>query len=258
MMKPLYLYGRALAVRLDGPALRVSQPDCADRWFPLRLLSRVLAGEQTDWSLDALLACARAGICVSFQDGEARLVARVCGVPSERQELAQRLSDLLVRPDGPVLYANWRAGMGRMAARSLARRALLTDYRSITGPELRQLLERAAHDLLAVPAWRALGRELFGQLLPFAADGLHRRGIDLEALTTPEFHLARDLAEILFWDFQLVRLYWVQCRVERTGVCPEPGRAEAVAVFERRRDRCEYLRESLINRLHRWLVALQS
>jgi len=257
-MKPLYLYGTQLSVRLDGPALRVSQPNCSDRWFPLRVLSRVLADEQTDWSLEALLACARAGICVTFQDGDARVVARVCGQPSERQELAQRLSDLLVRPDWPALYANWRAGMDRMAARSIARRACLPDYRTVTAPEMRQLLDKAAHDLLAAPAWYVLGRELFGQLLPFAADGLHRRGIDLDTVTVPDFNPARDFAEILFWDFQLARLYWVQNRVEWHAVCALPTRAEAVALFERRRERCEFLRESLINRFHRWLVALQT
>ena len=258
MMKPLYLYGRELSIRLDGPALRVSQPACSDRWFPLRVLSRVISGEQADWSLEALLACARAGICVTFQDGDAKLVARVSGIPSERQELAQRLNDLLVRPDWAALFANWRAGMDRMAARSIARRACLPDYRSLSAPELRQILERAAHDLLALPAWRVLGRELFGQVLTFAGDGLHRRGVDLEVVTTPYFYLARELTEILFWDFQLVRLYWVQSRVERHGVCELPTRAEAVALFEYRRARCEYLRESLINRLHRWLVGMQS
>lgn len=257
-MKPLYLYGAQLSVRLDGPALRVTQPAHSDRWFPLRLLSRVLADEGIDWSLDALLACARAGICVTFQDGDARPIARVCGAPTERQELAQRLADLLIHPDWQVLYADWRSGMQRMAARSIARRAALPEYRTITGPELHQMLERAARDLLAVPAWRALGRELFGQLLPFCGDGLHRRGIDLELVTTPEFHLARDFAEILFWDFQLVRLRWVEAQVERHGVCREPARAEVVALFESRRERCEFLRESLTNRLHRRLVALQS
>lgn len=257
-MKPLYLYGVDLAVRLDGPALRVSQPDRADRWFPLRLLSRVLADEHTDWSLEALLACARAGICVSFQDGDARLVARVFGQPSERQELSQRLADGLIRPDWPGAYANWLAGMERMAARSIARRAALADYRSITAAEMRQILDQAAHDLLAWPAWHGLGGELFGQLLPFAADGLHGRGLDLESLTTPEFHPARDFARILFWDFQLTRLYWVQAHVERHGSCRMPTRAEAVALFERRRGRLEYLRDSLTNRLHRWLVALQT
>jgi hypothetical protein len=245
-------------VRLDGPALRVSQPNCSDRWFPLRVLSRVLADEQTDWTLEALLACARAGICVSFQDGDARLVARVCGPPSERQELAQRLADLLVRPDWPALYADWRSGMDRMAARSVARRACLPDYRSVTAPEMRQLLDKAAHDLLAAPAWHVLGGELIGQLLRFAADGLHRRGVDLDTVAMPGFQPARDFAEILFWDFQLARLYWVQTRVEWHAACALPTRAEAVALLERRRERCEFLRESLINRFRRWLVALQT
>lgn len=257
-MKPLYLYGANVAVRLDGPALRISQPAAADRWFPLRILSRVLTDERTDWSLDALLACARAGICVTFQDRDTRLIARVCGNPCARQELPQRLADFLVRPDWQVLYANWRSGMERMAARSIARRAMLPDYRSVTAPEMRQLLEKAAHDLLAIPAWRTLGRELFGQLLPFAADGLYQRGLDLDTLTTPAFHLSRDFAELLFWDFQLVRLQWIEARVEARGTCPEPTRAEAVELFEGRQARCEFLRDSLANRLHRWLVGMQS
>ena len=65
--KPLYLHGhQPLAVALDGPALRVTQAESADRLFPLERLSRVVASGEVAWSTEALLACADHGVPVSF------------------------------------------------------------------------------------------------------------------------------------------------------------------------------------------------
>lgn len=67
--KPLYLMPHAgMRVELDGPALRVSVPEQAERLFPLVRLSRVYVQGGALWSTEALLACADRGISVLFAD----------------------------------------------------------------------------------------------------------------------------------------------------------------------------------------------
>lgn len=256
-MKPLYVYRADARVRLDHAALRISVPEGAsDRWVPLRLISRVLSGEKVDWTLEALLACARQGISVTFQDQDCRMIARCFGNPSERQELAQRLADLRFLPDWKNAYLAWVGQMDRVAARSVARRLRLDDYRSITPADLRRMFDLAVRDLLAWPAWQVMRRELHGQLLALAHQVLLDRGIDPEHSETRDLNLPSTFAHILLWDFDLAVYRWIEQRVEAEGACVLPTRAEAVAFFERRGERTASLTQSLVNRFHRWLVAV--
>jgi hypothetical protein len=68
---PLYLAPEGEAwVGLDGPALRVSRLDRAERIFPLRRIARVHTSPRVDSEQAALLACADAGIPVLFGSGQ--------------------------------------------------------------------------------------------------------------------------------------------------------------------------------------------
>ena len=73
--RPLYLDAReATTILLEGPALRIRVSKQAERDVPLRRISRVVTNHRTQFTTDALLACADRGISVVFlsEDGEVR------------------------------------------------------------------------------------------------------------------------------------------------------------------------------------------
>jgi CRISPR/Cas system-associated endonuclease Cas1 len=107
-MRPLYIEGSVgCRVVFDDPALRVVVTDKADQLFPLSRVSRVVCSGVVDWSMSALLACADAGVNVLFLAKNGELRGRWLGQSQQRQLLAQRLVDLLARPDGLGRYENW-------------------------------------------------------------------------------------------------------------------------------------------------------
>jgi len=97
-MKPLYIESADARVRLDGPALRVEASLRAAQWFPLNRLSRVITNHRSEWSTDALLACAQQRIAVCFVATETVRFFEQRSARSERlaQGLINRLHGWLV------------------------------------------------------------------------------------------------------------------------------------------------------------------
>jgi len=115
---PLYLAPAGQTwVGLDGPALRISQPDRAERLYPLRRIGRVHTNQRVDWEQDALLACAEAGIPVLFLDDDGRILARLLGRPGQRDELRGRLIEFLLRPEAAGMLRHWMDQHRHRAAR---------------------------------------------------------------------------------------------------------------------------------------------
>jgi hypothetical protein len=245
-VRPLYLQGSGTAVKRDGPALRVIRPGTAERWFPLRRISQVVSAPHIDWSLDALLACAESRITVSFIDGEGAVLARLVGKPGNRCEL---------RPDWREQYEQWTAAMERMAVRSVIRRTGIAFDRPPSAKELRRLFQDGARGMDQLPAYERIGREVFGLLTGLVTKHLADAGITTELEPMGELNPVTGVSSILFWDFQLARLAWLEDRLRenRLGI---PDRIEIVGFFEARRRRTEHLTRSLLNRLHRWLIEL--
>ncbi len=252
-MKPLYVQGGGTRVERDGPALRVGRAGSAERWFPLRRISQVISAVQVDWSSQALLACAEAGITVSFLDEAGNVVARVMSRPGERVELRQRWTDFLSRPDARPLYEQWLAAMERMAVRSVVRRAGLALDEPPTAKAMRRMFREAAASMDLLFASERIGREVHGLLAALATQRLAEMGI--EETLGDGAGLAADWAAVLFWDFELPRLAWLEDRLQ-DDCLESPDRAEIVAFFEARRARSERLTAGLITRLHRWLIEL--
>ncbi|MBX3628573.1 MAG: CRISPR-associated endonuclease Cas1 [Nitrosomonas sp.] len=121
MMRPLYIDGvSGCRVIWDDPALRIIVPDRADQLFLLSRISRVVCQGGVEWSMQALLACADAGIQLLFLEKNGAIRARWLGQSGERQRLTQRLIDLLSRTDGPAhmqtgccRWKNWRSAVVR-------------------------------------------------------------------------------------------------------------------------------------------------
>ena len=252
-MKPLYLRGADTRVELDAQALRIRVPEKSDAWLPLRRISRVISATQVGWSTEALLACAEHGISVSFLAENGRVVARVSGQPGERDELRQRLADLLDRPGWRDDYILWLAGMEHMAARSLARRAGLSASDRALPRELQQALREQARDQRLLADYEDLGRRLHGLLGGFVTQYLAEAGLSPEWAGWSDLDLGGDFCRILFWDFRLARLVWLNAR--RHGHLPlRPSELELVDFFERRSARTSQLCQGLVNRLHHWLI----
>ena len=228
-------------------------PEQADAWLPLRRISRVVSATCVGWSSEALLACAAEGISVSFLANDGRVVARLTGQPGERDELRQRLADLLDRPGWREDYDLWLTGMEQMAARSLARRAGFPVSELPLPKELQRALREQATDQGLLADYDALGRRVHGLLGGFVTQHLAEAGLGPEWAGWSELDLSGDFSRILFWDFRLSRLAWLNAR-RRQHPPPGPDEVEGIAFFESRSTRTGKLCQGLVNRLHHWLI----
>lgn len=255
-MKPLYVNGTDMQVKLDGPALRVVAPGSADRWFPLQRLSRVVSSHRVEWETSALLACAGEGVTISFLDAEGRLMARCIGRVETHDHLNTRLENFLFRSDWQALYAQWLAAVENMALRSLIRRSGLPMEGSVDAAAVRRLFRTGAASMNALFAYERIGREVHSLLVTLMTQLLTDSRVDVPSFNSADFNPSADLADVLFWDFQLARLRWLEDRLQRFDTVESPTQAEIVQFFEARRERTERLGRGLIHRLHRWLIEL--
>lgn len=248
MMRPLYIDGAfGCRVILDDPALRIIVPDRADQLFPLSRISRVVCQGSVEWSTQALLACADAGIQLLFLEKSGAIRARWLGQSGERQRLTQRLIDLLSRADGPALYANWLLSMEKLAARSCARRISLCDWRERPALELhRQIRQTLGHHGRHRAA--LIQNILYSELLTWLPEcGFER---DNEMLLSMELDLATDLSRLLLWDYYIALL--------EPDAAERGGNALQVMaeLFQQRQERCYKLFRSSINKLHQFLLGV--
>jgi hypothetical protein len=222
--KPLYLHGhQPLAVELDGPALRVSQTESADRLFPLERLSRVVASGEVAWSTEALLACADHDIPVSFLRRDGVLRARVLGRPRGRPpvELHEALEALLEDPGGAGRLQDWLAAQSTRARLALARRLHGAPI-GADGHALREHLRAQARRYAPEEGLRLLDARLAALLATDVARLLGRAGVtwDDPGTAVHGVDLVRGLAEVVAWELQVpkLRYLWHRHRVaERNG-----------------------------------------
>ncbi len=247
-MKPLYVVGKAGAVvEYEEPALRIVMPDQAGQLFPLTRISRVVVSGPVDWNMDALLACADAGICVVFLSTGGAVRARWLGCSSDRQNLLQRLVDLLQRSDAQQRYRDWFASMQRLAVRSTARRLGFSDWRDADAVSLRNWLDGSEIHL-----WKGVDVSLQGLLNSSVLAGLLEYGLDdgSEWLRDENMNLPGDICRLLIWDFYPALLAWQKTHPEL------PDQRALIAFYERRSRRIEHLLRGILNKLHRWLLDL--
>ena len=251
LRKPLYLQGRnGLAVELDGPALRVRQPERAAVFYPLARLARVLSKGAVGWSCEALLACADAGVPVTFLDGDGGVRGYLFGPSSGASELYPCLRACLRRPDGLSRYADWRRAMA-----DHARRVVEQQLRQRGGCPGRVLAWRGLAPVglgvtVAMPD-AALARRLRGVLAGASAQLLVEAGLSAERLAWLEpLNLVDDVAELLVWALAEPVL---------TGTRRDAPEAEwsddrdLAVLVEARREEVFGFGRSLLVRLRQWL-----
>ena len=216
-MKPLYLNGGGVRVQLDGPALRVLQPERAARWFPLARLSRVVASGAVDWSTPALLACAQRGISVTFLDRYGALQGLLLGPGSGDASLAARLDEILSRPDWPARWEDWRRAMARRAQLRMAQRLGLKGS-SVDVRRLKTVLDGWLQRQAGARELPRLEARLRGFVSALVVERLTAAGLDGPRLTgnLQRLGLVQALTELLAWELQAPLVELLQ-RARRGG-----------------------------------------
>jgi hypothetical protein len=257
---PLYLAPEGETwVGLDGPVLRVSQPQRADRLFPLRRLSRVLTSTRADWEQDALLACAESGIPVLFCDDDGQVIARLLGRPGERDELKGRLVSFLLRAEAGGMLDFW-IGQSRHRAARWAAIKLGIPPASRGAGEVRRRIHRTAERLAGAEAaldtrqrLRALAYAWMEEHLSDLGFG---RSTELAQIGAPD--LAAELTGVLYWYLEPARIGWLRRRRKAAQRKGEPVRAptrrEIVRLFQSRATRVATRGREVTGALHRWLI----
>ncbi|MGR9117684.1 MAG: CRISPR-associated endonuclease Cas1 [Gammaproteobacteria bacterium] len=247
-MKPLYLKNVGdMQVDFEEPALKVSVTNKTRQLFPLSRVSRVVVTGRVDWSMQALMACADAGVPVVFlrETGEVR--GQWLGIRQQQRNLVQLFSDLLQRADAVDRYQDWYSGMQRMAVRSAARRLGFADWQDADAVILKAWYDRSQYG-----SWHCVNGWIQGFLLSSVLWELGRLGLDArsEYWRDQRFSLAEDFCGILFWDFYPALIGW------QTKQKEPPGHQAVIEFYEKRMKRTDQLLRGIINKWHQWMLGL--
>jgi hypothetical protein len=176
-LRPLYLDRGAAAVRLEGPALVVDQPDAAEGRFPLRLLSRVVVRGPVPWSMEALFACLASGVPITFLAFDGSVVGLCLGRERPEESLAMLLDRLLAEPGWAEIYERWSRAAERRAIVEVVSRLALP-----VGADLRPEVVRGLAARMPggdTPGARSALRRLDGYLCAHLSELFGRAGVPL-------------------------------------------------------------------------------
>lgn len=199
----LFLDGTAdTRVRLDGSALAVRSHNVARRWYPLRLLARVISRPQIRWEGPAIIALIEAGIPLLFLDNDGKLAGACLGRFDDSTGLGAHLETLVALPDWLVRYENW--------LRSEERRILHHLHVALGWPraDLRPEVARARLDWAMQQqygsSWALLLHPLLGALRGDVIRELSEMGIhaDVIAGLRGQAMLAKDISALVGWTLR--------------------------------------------------------
>jgi hypothetical protein len=201
MQHVLYLRdGIPWRVRLDaGVALQLIAPPNAGRRIPLGKLSRIVCGTTVQWDTAALLACAAAGVPVTFEDGRRRVIAWCAGVTRRRSPLRHLLAAALDCHCWPRRYEAWREDQHRHVMAGLRQRHGLHGCRLDAGHLRGLLCNRLRQSVgFGMAHWLAASRSA---LSAWTARNLLDRLGDPRLLlhARPGWQLLPDIVELLEW-----------------------------------------------------------
>jgi len=251
-MKPLYLDGRApLRVRLEGPALRVGGTPHADGRYPLRRLSRVIVSGSVEWRTSALLACLARGVPITFLDQHGAPVGYCFGATALEMPLAERLRELLDRPDWAERYRLWHTAEQRRAILRALRAAhrRVDDLRPDT---VRAVLEAGHQRYLARARVRRIHAALQGMLAALCTQILLEAGLQPELIGQRRrgLDLTQDLTALLEWPLHRVTRGLAKARAT------SGSRQAVTAAFESAAPDLARRGHAHLSRLEAWLAEL--
>lgn len=202
--KVLYLDPEGkLEVAREGPALRVSRPDRASRWYPLGRLARVVSRREVRWKGEAILACLEAQVPLVFLDAEGRVCGLCVGRSDDVVSLQSHLDAVLAGPDWRERWNNW--------FRSQERRVIVNLHLAL-GWQIGDLRPAAValrlDTMLADRIGRDRNRRCLGRLRALlsaqVAEGLQRCGIAPERVCGIQggLNLGREMTRLLSWPLR--------------------------------------------------------
>jgi hypothetical protein len=178
-LRPLYVDCGAAAVRLEGPALIINQPQTAEGRYPLRLLSRVVVRGPVPWSMEALFACLTNGIPITLLSLDGTVIGLCLGRDRAEEPLAMLLDRLVAEPGWEEIYTRWCRAAERRAIVEVARRLALP-----VGADLRAEVVRAVAAVHLpggdTPGARSALRRLGGYLDSHLSELFAQAGVPLE------------------------------------------------------------------------------
>lgn len=258
--RPLYLAPSAETwVGLDGPALRVSSLEQAERLFPLRRIGRVHTNARVEWETEALMACAERGIPVVFVDEDGQVLARLLGRPGERDELRNRLIAFLLRPESLGMLRHWMQTSRHRAARWAAIKLRLGTQLADTSAIRQRIDAQTAHvagEQVAAQTRQWLRGLAYAWMEEHLRDLGLGRSTELGQAGRPP--LAADLTDIFYWYLEPARQGWLKRRylaAKRKGQpLMTPSRQDVVRLFESRALKVAARGREISGSLHRWLI----
>jgi hypothetical protein len=258
---PLYLFSRhGVNVELDGPALKIRlKEERLDRYLPLRRLSRIVADQKTQFATEALLACAQRGVTILFVQRDQAVSARLIGQAGERQEMRQRMLDLMQQPNWKDHYQQWRYAMERNTRRQIQQK-LRAPAQHVFSAELKAWLDKRAGEL-SDPLTAKHSRLWLQQLAEaWMLNHLNQLGLgaDSELLLDGWPDLVGDLTHILCWRLEPIRFGWLRRRylwkVRHQRAPGSLSRRDMVNLYEKNASVISRHGRDISNQLHYWLV----
>ncbi|MDQ5911218.1 MAG: hypothetical protein QG599_3315 [Pseudomonadota bacterium] len=258
--KALHLKGKVgTRVELDGPALRVRQPERAVQLFPVARVARVVSSGAVVWDHQALLACAAAGAPVVFLNRDGSVRGYFFGSRRRSRDrhdlLYTRLRARLTRRGGKARYAAWRERAMQAALESMRPQLPKALQRAVTA-DLPEALALARQRYLGSAAAELLEERLQGLLCTLSAEVFGEVGLDARRWSNLEFglDLVGDLAELLGWTLAAPVLMALEAKfVGQRGARDLTQEAAVIGLFEQQ---AEALRRVGLDRLHelrQWL-----
>ena len=259
--RPVYVDPDAeVKIVVEEGALCFRFPGQADRYIPLRHVSRLIVPEHASMDMKVFCACARRGIPVLVQAREEGIVLRAVGMKHGDTGLRQRLLDLTADMNWPRLMSDWLQANRARIARGLARRLNAPPGSAGKTDSMQAWIDKRAQSLGGEQSARISDQALRGAALAWMHEALLQHGLDAnhEAWLRDHVDLPAELGALLQFQLQPLRLglltrrrKWEekQARSATALTCRQMVRS-----LERHRGRMERTGRDLLNRLHRWLV----
>lgn len=250
-------------IGLDGPALRVTVEGRATVYFPLRRVSRIVAGPSAEFRTEAILACAQEGIVIVWQDASRGFVARTVGRTNARSGMRQAVIELLLDPEWQPRYRGWLLETEKRTASLVAQQIEAPSELSLYPDQLRAWIWQAG----AFFSGETVEVETRGHFETLAVAWMTKHlqqvglGGECEAWQSEELDLGRDLTRVFAMRVEPARLAWLRRRHQwatATGRSPRPVRMETAAlIWERSEPKISSAGRVLVHSLYRWLVPVQ-
>lgn len=211
-MRPLYIKGATdKKINLDGPALKVIAREQADRYIPLKKISRITSIGRVEWQTEALLACCKRKIPITFMDGKAQIQGQLAPPINNSQPInaEQLLEEYLYDLQSPEKYRQW---LQALETQQIAK--LPAQYRNNEhNPEkIKQAIYQKLFPLVIAQKLKAYENKLTALIYEKTSASLLENGISNthNDLQLRGINLSQDIAHLALWQLQKSKITYIK------------------------------------------------